>query len=134
MSLRIVSVLDPGQPNLERLHLEAQSAFSLSYFVVLRSAYISPIAIMKGGIDAFWFPDVRVETGHQIVLYTRPGQYSLEGPLKNIRYFSWGLKQTIWNSPNACAVLVQVSGWQTTVQGLVPLTTAQKLYGGTHNK
>jgi hypothetical protein len=63
----------------------------------------------------------------------RAGQYSLEGPMKNLHFFFWGQKQTLWNSPADCAVLVQASAWQTSAKGVQRLgdlmSNASTLYG-----
>ena len=111
MSLRVLQIADRGKPNLERVHIKVEAPVSLSYYLVLHSSYITVNGLANGARPAFWFPNVSVATGQDVVLYTRAGQYSLNG---NAHFFFWGLNQTLWNSPADCAVLMQALGWQAT--------------------
>ncbi len=113
MSLQILGIFEGGRPNVERIELQALAPVSLAYYVLIHTTYINSSAVASGAHPAFWFPPVRVEAGERIVLYTRGPSGLATSPGSLPRTFYWGLKQTIWNTPNDTAVLVQAVGWQT---------------------
>ncbi len=115
MRLRIVQIADRGVPGKERVHIAVLSDATLSYYVVLNSSRLNSTTIANGSTSAFWFDNVSVRAGDNVVLYTGPGTNS-----SNLRsdggrdyFIFWGLKNVIWPSPQSCAVLVELSSWET---------------------
>lgn len=120
MKLKIEQIADRGVPNLERLHLRVLEQTNLSYHVVLSSYYIGE-AIYNGGHAGFWFPSIEVKPGDNVIVYTRSGVYEAPKdsliPIERNFFFYWGLPQTLWNNMDACAVVLDLIGWQTSAKG-----------------
>ncbi len=127
MKLRIETIANRGVPNLERIHLSVAEPTNLSFHMVMASAYQGLTAIANGGRLSFWFPPVDVQPGDQLILYTRAGVFekskSTLFPNHNLFFFFWGLAQTVWNTENDCAVVLELLAWQTS-QNSVAATNA----------
>lgn len=115
MRLQIVQIADRGVPNRERLHLRALSDVNLNFFVVFDTTYTSPSAISNLQRHAYWFPSHLVKAGDHVILSTGNGtQSSSWNPAGGTNhFFYWGLQHTIWNQTGDCAVLFELSSWQT---------------------
>ena len=127
MNLKVVSTLDRGKPNLERVLLETQASLNLSFYVVLHSTRLGD-GVANGSHPAFWFPTVSLAAGQRVQLFTG-SNLDPQNP-KPGNYF-WGLKQTILNSPNDCLVIMEAFNWQSTVEEMpqmqVPLIPLKSL-------
>ena len=119
MKLQIIRVVDRGKQNQERLHLSVLQETDLSYYAVLLSRYITPTSIANGNLAAFWFSAQPVRPGDQIILFSGPGSPTSRVQTNgNTAYFYyWGLKNTVWNYPANCAVVIEVADWATSPQG-----------------
>lgn len=116
MSLQIVQIVDRGQPNRERLHLRVMADTNLQYFLVLSTSYLTPAAISNIPRHTYWFAPKLVRAGDEVVLITGHGT-PIEAPNPSgstIHYFYWGLPQTVWNTTGECAVVLEVTTWETT--------------------
>lgn len=115
MRLQIIGIVNRGAPNQERVHLRVLADTNLSYYVVLDTTYVSPTAISNLLRHAYWFPSQQVKAGDNVVLYSGVGaNKSLPNPLGGTNhFFYWGLTQTVWNNTGDCAVLMELSNWQT---------------------
>lgn len=112
MNLRIIQIADPGVPNSERIHLSVLADTSLEFYVLLKS-FSTTTGVANGAAPAFWFPTVNVKRGDQIVVYTKPGTNSSAPLLGHTNhFFFWGMKQTLFNMPNDCALLIEASDWE----------------------
>jgi hypothetical protein len=121
MNLRIIRIADRGVPNKERLHITALAAADLNYYLILNTTRIgnglSPLPL-----NALWFGPYSVNKGDNIVIYTGPGTASrskrADGGEDHFLY--WGLRNTIWQDPNTCAVLMAISAWETSAPEISP--------------
>jgi len=138
MSLQIVGIFDRGVANQERLYLRVLANTNLHFFVVLDTVYIptqpvlpflpppplappwgQPQQISRLPRHTYWFATREVKAGDHIILYTGPGAetQSRNADGTTNHFLRWGLRETIWNSPESCAVLMEISMWQTTAYG-----------------
>lgn len=115
MRLQIVAIGNRGSANQERVHLRVLADTNLSYYVVLDTTYVTPTAISNLLRHAYWFPSHQVKAGDNVVLYTGVGvNMSLTNPLGGTNhFFYWGLRETVWNNTGDCAVLMELSTWET---------------------
>lgn len=114
MNLKIIRIIDRGVPNKERLHLLVQADANLNYYVVFDTEYVT------GGIaslpkHAYWFVDHPVKAGDHVILYTGTGTPSVKPRTDGHKnhFFYWDLNSTIWRTDKACAVLIEVTTWET---------------------
>lgn len=114
MRVSIVQIADRGVPNQERLHLRVQVETNLAYFVIFDTERRG-IGVVPVPKHAYWFVDKPVKAGDDVIIYTGRGQnQSLIRKDGNYNhFFYWGLLQTLWKDPNACAVVLEVSEWAT---------------------
>jgi hypothetical protein len=115
MKIEIVQLLDRGVANKERLWLRAIAPTDLQYYIVFDTTYAGPNSVSNLQRHAYWFQPRVLRPGDSVVLYTKAGQPSeLRNPDGTTTYFVfWGLERTIWNTQADCAVLFEVSTWQT---------------------
>jgi len=126
MKLRIEAITDRGIPNSERLHLRVVEATNLMSHVILVSAYVGETQIANGALSSFWLPPIDVAPGDQVILYSRAGTYVPPPPsLPGFRtfFFYWGNPQTLWNTPSACAMVLDLASWQTSPNAINQLAT-----------
>jgi hypothetical protein len=118
-TLKIVGIIDRGIPGKERLHLSAVANVNLNYYAVFDTVYMGPDAIETIPLRAYWFANYEVRAGDHVILYTRPGEQSTK--LRNDgftnHFFYWGLERPIWKAPSSCAVLLEISNWETSPPG-----------------
>jgi ABC-type nitrate/sulfonate/bicarbonate transport system permease component len=117
MRLQFITIANKGIPNQERIHLRVVSDANLSYYVVILSI-LAPgnlQSVYAGMRVAFWFPTHIVRTGDNVVLYTGQGTQTSNARSDGgtDHFFYWGLNSTMFNTPSACAVVMESSGWQT---------------------
>jgi hypothetical protein len=115
MRLKIIQIVDRGVPGRECVHLAAQVSVNLNFYVVFDTARIGDGLISQFPRNAYWFQHQAVEPGDNVILYTGPGTNSFakrEGGGTTYS-FHWGLNTTIWSEPSSCAVLLEVSRWET---------------------
>jgi hypothetical protein len=116
VKIDIIGILDRGTPNLERLHLRVRIPVSLHYYAIFVTNYVTSSSIASTPRNAYWFPAQQVYPGHDVVLYTGKGVNKSEALVTaQTHFFYWGLDATVWNRPEDCAVLVELSNWQTTL-------------------
>jgi hypothetical protein len=119
MKIEIVEILDRAVANKERLWLKVISNTDLQFYVVFDTTYTSNTNISNLQRHAYWFNPKPVKAGDYVVLYTGKGTPSKMpngngGAMTHFLY--WGLENTIWNKKEDCAVLFEVSTWQTSKQ------------------
>lgn len=116
MKLQIMQIIDRGKPNTERLWLRALADTNLQYFIVFDTVYTGPNAISNLQKHAFWFASKAVKAGDNITLYTGSGTQSENRNASGgtDHFFHWGLPNTIWGIRGSCAVLFEISNWETT--------------------
>jgi hypothetical protein len=112
MKLEIVGVRDKGIISKERLVLRASDAGDAGDFIILCTETHSDGLPLSGSpVASFWMPDLIVDKGDFIILYTKTGvQANKMGSTGKTMYFYYLNKtNTIWNS-TLCAVVCNVSG------------------------
>ena len=116
MKLKIVRIADRGVPNKERLHLQVLADTDLKYFAIFDTVWLSPQGISNLPNNTYWFSPQRVTALDDVVLVTGRGQPSQapNGRGGMTYFYYWKRPTTLWNAPEACAVLVELTGWETT--------------------
>lgn len=117
MKVEIVRIVDRGIANKERLHMKVLADTNLTYYAIFSTEYATPTSVSSRPKLAFWFADMPVKAGDQVVLYTGSGQQKSERNSSGFtnHFFYWGQQITLWNKRGDCAVLLEISSWQTTV-------------------
>lgn len=113
MSLEIQSFAAKGDPEKERIVLKATSNLDVGDYAVLLCKSSPDGKATSGKKTAFWFPDVQVNNGDLVVLYTKKGKQSTKlNPSGNtVHFFYWGVSGTVWNDPQMGAVVIHVLDW-----------------------
>lgn len=115
MKMEIIKIIDRGAAKKERLYLRVLADCDLTYFVVFDTIYLSQNSISSFQKHAYWFEPKKVKSGDYIILYTSIGKSSEtknnDGSTNHFLY--WGLDYTLWNKEGDCAVLFELSSWQT---------------------
>jgi hypothetical protein len=115
MKIQIVSIVDRGLANKERLHLNVLSEVNLNYYVVLSTIYVNPNSISTSPKQTYWFPSTLVKPGDQVILYSGFGTNNsvpAQGGTTN-HFFYWGQNNTLWGNHGECAVLLELNTWNT---------------------
>jgi hypothetical protein len=115
MRVRLVNIADRGIPQQERLHLSVFAPSNLVNYAVFASRMISPNLVKTTPDLAYWFADMPVYPGDQVILYTGTGQNKVERRPDGRwnRFVYWGLGNVIWGDPQSCAVLLEINYWET---------------------
>jgi len=115
MRLKIVTIVDRGIPNKERLHLSVLAQANLSFCVVLGTTKISPTVISTAVKYFHWWSDYSVNAGDNVILYTGAGTHTVSVRPGGGRdhFFYWGLPNVIWGEQNSCAVVLELETWET---------------------
>jgi hypothetical protein len=115
MRIKLVGITDRGIPSRERLHLSVFAPSNLINYVVFGTRKVSANTVKTPPDFAYWFADMPVYPGDQIVLYTGTGQNNVERRTDGSwnRFVFWGLASPIWAAPESCAVLLEINEWDT---------------------
>ena len=114
MRLKIVRIADPGVPNFERIHLAVLGDVNLVYYMLSVGHKFPNGNLLSGTRAAFWFPNSFVKAGDNVILYTGSGNPSntVRPDALTDHFVFWGMPNTIFNVPGSCAVLVEISAWE----------------------
>ena len=116
MRIEILDIVERGVPNKECLVLKVIAECDLSYFIVLDTVYLTPNSISSSNKNSYWFKPKKVKSGDYILLYSGIGKDSesnnTDGSVNHV--MCWGKSNTLWNKEGDCAVLFEISSWQTT--------------------
>lgn len=115
MKIKIQKIIDSGIHNKERLWLKVLEDTNLEYYIVFDTIYTSKNSISNSQKNAYWFNSKQVKAGDSVVLYTKSGNYAskLKEDGTTSHFFYWGFKNPIWNNEGDCAVLLEISSWET---------------------
>jgi hypothetical protein len=115
MKVKILNILDRGIGNKERIRLLVLADVNLTYFAVFDTEQTAPGRIVATPKHVHWFTNTPVKAGDTVVLYTGPGTSAVtKQPSGSTEYvFHWGQTNTLWNKPNDCAILLEISSWVT---------------------
>lgn len=115
MNIEVVEILDKGIANKERIVLRVLGFTNLSYYALAHTRLISTNSISNDIKNTYWFNPLEVSPGDYIIVFTKKGIISsvqnTEGTKTHWRY--WGFKNTVFTTPNDCAVLFEINTWMT---------------------
>ena len=114
MNVEIREIKGHGDADEERLVLTVLREDDVGYYVVFDTTIAANGGVSNQPRHTYWFPDKRVDAGDLVVLYTKPGTPK-EKPTQTgstTHFFYWGLKETIWERPGGCAVLMRARTWE----------------------
>ena len=116
MKIQIVSIADRGTAYQERLHLRVVESTNLGSYMVMNSVWVNDAAVANGSRAVYWFPPQDVKPNDDIVLYTRGGapmqpQANANANGGTTYFYFWGQPNTLWNSPESCALLFDIASW-----------------------
>jgi hypothetical protein len=117
MRLKLVTIADRGSFNDERVHLKVLSRASLTHYAVFATLKATNGSVITPPKHAYWFTDLVLNPGDNVVLYTRIGtnnSQKREDGLSN-HFFFWGLPSPIFSQPSSCAILLEIDTWESTV-------------------
>ncbi|NNG60166.1 hypothetical protein HKD51_01065 [Pseudomonas fragi] len=111
-ALKILDVLDPGSPNLERIAIYATSHCDLREYVLLighRNMDGSATPIKD---NMLWFGAASLNPGDWIYIYTAQGQTTtqlIEGTSSKLHSIHWGKDHTVFQNGALIPMLCQIS-------------------------
>jgi hypothetical protein len=115
MDLKILSIHGKGDYSKEYVVLRAINDCSLNFYALADTTFFGADHISSRLRNFFWFPDVNVNAGSIIVLFTRPGTDSSD--FENgrvIHRIYWNLNRAVWNNTGDAAVLFSINSWNST--------------------
>jgi hypothetical protein len=126
MKVAWLGIYDRGNIALERVHFRAMLDIDLQYYAVLDTQYqsafvtlLSPDRIEAGNKSCFWFNQIQVKAGQNVVVYTRAGVHTSETRPDGavFHFFFRGLPNPLYMDANRCAVIFEINNWITTPKG-----------------
>jgi hypothetical protein len=116
MKLKIHSVDNKGELENEVIWIDVLEDISdLSYYMVCDTTYTDDNHISNELRHVFWFPKKSVKKGDWIALRTKNGTNTAGSNNRGTatHTFFWKLGRTIWNKDGDCAVLLELTTWNT---------------------
>lgn len=113
MSVKIKSILDPGNPEKERFVLSVHGDTDIGSYLVLITEISKEGGPVSGSHLSFWFPDKKIKGGDLVVLYTKKGN---EKSIKNSdgsssHFYYWELAAAQLGKPKVGVVLITGPRW-----------------------
>lgn len=116
MRIKVVSIADRGIPNKERLHLSVLVDANLVNYVILDTVKLASGTVVRSIPNhTYWFLPYPVKAGDDVIVYSGHGVQSKSPKAGGGAYhfFYWGMQQTLWDAPDACAVVLEIGDWAT---------------------
>lgn len=109
MELKIEGIFDWDDLNSQRIVLSALESGSINEFAIVDTTFQEVGAISNLHRHFYSFPNLLVEKGHYIVLYTKIGtnRISVNGN-KTYHLLHWNLEVSVWNE-NDTAYLLKIA-------------------------
>lgn len=100
MHIQIIKVKDAGDLDNERIIFKATKSCNINWYVLFDSTYESDGTPSNLWRHLYIFPDLEVEEGDFIWLYTKKGQnrQRTNNSQTTTHELFWGLGNTIWNN------------------------------------
>jgi len=113
MKFTLLGLYDRGVLSKERVHFRADIDLDLSFFMVLDSFWLGVNQVQAGYRAGYWFPPHAVKRYQHVVLYTRPGNPTIETHSDGSTYHFLfrGSSAAIYTTPSASAVLLEINTW-----------------------
>lgn len=114
MNLSIKRIVDRGIPGKERLWMTAEADLDLGFYIVFDSRFVED-GIAATPKHVHWWSSYKVQKGDWVILYTGPGAEKSQrrGDGKTNHFFHWGFSAALWRDKDSCAVLVELTSWET---------------------
>lgn len=115
--LDILKVADAGNLQKERVILRMAESTSLINFALINAnATDDSGQVIDLNEHVFWFPDVVVNQGDYVRLYSKEGeiksqQGTYEGRPATFHNFYWGKQNVVWGYRSNAVVLFRVQNW-----------------------
>lgn len=111
--ITITRILDAGVANQERILFEVTGTDDTGRYEAFLTTELQEGRIRAKPSDVYWFPDKEVRSGDLVILYTKPGEYSVINNQLGTRthFFYWGSKGTLLNKPKDAIALLTINGW-----------------------
>lgn len=113
MDLKLVKLKDI-QTDDERVVIKALSKCNLNSFVLFDTTFNEGGVVSNKLRHLFIFPDLIVEKGDYIWLYTKSGEYGTHHNTSNTitHKLYWGIDSHIWNNTGDKAYLLHYDDWE----------------------
>jgi hypothetical protein len=117
MSLEIIDVFGRGDASHEFVHLRANEACQLDFFMLADSTYCGPGRMSNKLRHHYWWAkDQQADAGDNIFVFTGSGIDGVKNKNGIIsRYYFWNLKVPVWNDTGDTAVLFHLNGWSSKI-------------------
>lgn len=118
MELRLIKIKDANTDD-ERVILRALAKCNLNNYILFDTTYDENGVVSNKFRHLFVFPDLVVEKGDFIWLYTKSGVYGTHFNVsKTITHkLYWGVKSHIWNNEGDKAYLLHYDDWACVAYG-----------------
>lgn len=112
MDLQLVSIKDRGNEN-ERLVMRALRKCNLNEYIVLDTTYDEDGIVSNKHRHVFVMPDIEVNGGDFIWLYTHHGDYHTHNNKSQTitHNIYWNLDINVWNNDGDKAYLIHYDDW-----------------------
>lgn len=112
MDLKLVKIAD-GNTNDERLIIRAMRPCNLNEYIVLDTTFDEDGIVSNKHRHVFIMPDISVNAGDFIWLYTHQGTYHTHNnDSRTITHnIYWGLETHVWNNDGDRAYLIHYDDW-----------------------
>lgn len=113
MDIEISQLSKADGSSSEFLLMSVNNTCSLKDFLVMDSTYDKNKKLSNIDPHVFCFPDVDVEAGEFVCLFTSSGKYKvkiIDG--ESVHCFYWGSKAAIWNDDGDKAFLLKIGETQ----------------------
>lgn len=114
MKIKIHSIEESGNLEKECVWLDIlEDVSDLGHYMVCDTTYADDSHISNELRHTFWFPPKSVRKGDWIALRTKDGKNATAPNVRGgtTHTFYWNLGRTIWNKDGDCAVLFELSTW-----------------------
>jgi len=109
--LKIISVLDRGQPNLERVAIRVVNETDMTPYGLLVGLRNEGVRAWPLNDNFLWFGNGIVQENDWIFAYTGPGtprKDELPSSGSHLYTVHWGRKKTMFNSPEVVPILFRI--------------------------
>ena len=112
MDLKLIKIADRGNDN-ERLIMRAVRKCNLNEYIVLDTTYDEEGIVSNKHRHVYIMPNIDVNEGDFIWLYTREGRYHTYNNNSNTitHNIYWGLDIHVWNNDGDKAYLIHYDDW-----------------------
>ena len=112
MRVQIRSVEDKGNVSLERIVLRVEREVDIGDFMLVRTAFVGG-NVTTEVMNTFWFPDMLVNGGDIVVVYSKSGRYRKKqiGDNRQAHFFYWGQESPLWDDADVAPVLLYAPEW-----------------------